>query len=114
MTTRWQPDTCECVFDIADDGKSAKTQRACEHHKAAPDPWLAVKNENTFKNMVVSYVMDMHPGVPVSCTYALGGLALYIDLSADDKASLQTELDQHFGADEVSVQAQAGITATPD
>lgn len=94
----WAPDTCECQFEVAEDWLSARPVSVCKHHSAAKDAFVAVRNENSFKNMVCSFVQEQHADYVGTFSFDTGSLSVPVpDLSADQKAALQTTLDDHFG-----------------
>ena len=58
MTTRWSPDTCECVFEYDNPNILKGVVKVCEHHKSMVGSTLysEVVMENKRKNRLLGFV----------------------------------------------------------
>lgn len=101
MATRWSPDTCDCVLVVAPDWASAVFEKRCKAHEAAKDDqtrFLAVHNENAFKNVVVNSLGEK----AVSFVYDDSGLTVLVSKDSDVVAE-QAKVDQDFGGGSVKI-----------
>lgn len=71
-TTRWSPDTCDCVLEYSWDTEVSEDQRVhtptnvvrkCEEHKTKTNQevHIQVKNENIGKNVTLQEIADRLP-----------------------------------------------------
>ncbi len=73
-TTRWRPDTCDCVIEYEWDDTQPAEEREHVHKKTIPceihkgtelEVYETVKEENTRKNKLFSEALKLHPELEV-------------------------------------------------
>ena len=116
-TTRWRPDTCECVIDFtwdSDQPEASRThtfsgfERQCALHVGHVD-WSSVQEENQRKNVAVGLAAT-HRGTPGNSDGVAWGftadrtLQIAVQgMSAGQKGSLQSDADRDVGGGRVEV-----------
>ncbi len=116
QTTKWSPDTCDCVlvygWDSDDQSKEHKFLRAeklCAHHKglASKDAYDKVLDENKRKNRAWKIARDA--GIELDdFTFSFDDnrklkVGFLGKLNSAQKAELQAQFDNEFGANKAEV-----------
>lgn len=122
-TTRWSPDTCDCVLEYEWDDSLPENQRThsfkgtvrlCEHHKslAADKACSAAVSENTRKNIAFGETQKIRPDLTIEdYTWSFEGtgadrklkVGFLGKLAATEKAAVQAKLDEKFGVGKAEV-----------
>lgn len=128
-TTRWSPDTCECVFEYTWDSDLSETNRShtlaavlstCDAHKTDldADKYTKALNENIGKNQAINHIAKNIAGfskkdpndidVPdfdkISFSFdADRKLILSVSGAQGTKNSVQSSLDGTFGTGKIQV-----------
>lgn len=125
MTTRWSPDTCDCVLDVDPTWTSCTVVSKCAIHSAVLDANIfttVYTNENKKKNELCQYIVDTYPAVvsenpsttnEFMAAYGIEGeLVFDVDrviqvdipaLSPSEKSDLQAAVDGMFNPGDVEV-----------
>lgn len=129
-TTRWSPDTCQCILEYTWDTEQpenarihtpARIVKTCQAHSGdTQSVFTNVRNENVKKNRAVQKVADADPTLNVTdpdgnkspdlkkikfSFDAQRKLKIRIeDPDTAKKAKVQKALDDEFGKDNVSVE----------
>jgi hypothetical protein len=120
-TTKWSPDTCECVFEYEWDDSQGEGDRThifkravklCEHHEALAieEAYTEVFSENTRKNMVFAEAQGMFPSLTTSdynwsfdAQRKLKVGFLNIQMDEEEKGELQDIFNSKFGEGKVEI-----------
>lgn len=119
-TTRWSPDTCDCVLEYEWDDALSENERVhnfkgathlCEHHKAlvAAEAYGQVLSENTRKNQAFGLAKEVKPELELEdYTWSFDAnrklkAGFLGKLNATEKAAVQAKFDEEFGIDKAEV-----------
>jgi hypothetical protein len=124
-TTRYSPDSCECVVEYScNDSEPVESRtligtkivRACPFHSTIPTPqelYQALLRENRFKNAAENHVRAANPGAQVHCYFdSARNLEISVTgISASEATVLEHSLGQLLPGKHVKIRPSVGDDA---
>lgn len=119
-TTRWSPDTCDCILEYEWDDTKPESERThsfkrvvqlCEHHETLSgiEAYNEVCSENTRKNQTFGLAREVKPELELEdYTWSFDAnrklkVGFLGKLNATEKAAVQAKLDEKFGIGKAEV-----------